>query len=575
MARTKRIVTQTETESGAVARVEAISYAREDREIHVDNLVESSLNPRTIKTADDERRQAELVESIRRLGVLDRLLVRENEEGQIEILAGGSRWRASKIVATEITSRAMVPCTVYGRDLPDDVAFEIAIASNDQRTDPHPLDQCDAFVRLRDKHGRSVDQIAARVGRSPQYVYDRLRLEQLTPAGREALIGDKITLGVALILARIGSTSAQDRSLTDLVKRFPSGVPLEEARHAAKLRLMVLASAPFDTHDAKLTAAPACDDCPKRTDVQKHLFGDLLEDTLARCTDGDCYEEKRTSSWSQHEARARAEGKRVADEDEQKKIAPNAWGGLGAGYERLDDHHSLGEDKTWREALGKKLKGVEITVVRDVNGAPIDVAKRSELEAALDPKAAPKPATKNTVDHELEAEIERAAGGLMLGAIASKSALAKNATAKFWRAAAIAAVRVVDDMEAGDAILPIVERRTFVGYAAGSEHQGKTASEVLVELVGKMSPGQAWSLVVELLVSLSPNIASPPIAAALSIDTKALRRDAAKAVRAKRKAEEREARKSKQKLSPKLRKQLKAKAAEGDEDAARALEETR
>lgn len=538
----KRAATEETEETREEDRTEpgALDVEVRRAEIHVDQLVRSPLNPRVIRGEGDDAKIEQLATSIRHKGVLDDLLVRSSPNGDTyEILAGDSRWRAIRLAMVEVPARAWVPCKVYPASLPDDQALEIAIESNDHRDDPHPLDQCAAFVTLRDHHGRTVEQIAARIGRSVPYVYDRLRLEQLTVAGREAFVANQISLTVALILARIGSPAAQDRTLADLVKRYPAGVPLQAARDAAKARLMVISTAPFDATDGTLPGG-SCATCPKRSDTQQHLFGDLLEDTVARCTDPDCWDEKKNEAWARATATAAAEGKRIATADEQAKIAPYQWSSLAAGYERLDDVcHYLGGEKTWREHLGKKISEVEVTVISDAHGRPVDVAKRSEMMGVIGEEEPAKPA-----DNARELEIRTAAvlRELVVAACGKRIAANKHNTLKFWRALATSILREGEwDGSLDSEIIETLERHGHE-VPKDAESVASIAEAAIATLTGPQALAfalEVW-LAAALLHGKDPLTSTgSPIIEALGIDTKALRREAAKKAKAALKAKSR------------------------------------
>jgi ParB/RepB/Spo0J family partition protein len=512
-----------------------LAYEPRREEIHVERLVRSPLNPRTIRVAGDEAKIEELAASIARKGVLDDLLVRETADGFFEILAGDSRWRAAQRAMIEVPSRATVPCKVYPADLPDDEALEIAIESNDHRSDPHPLDQCAAFVRLRDEHHRTVEQIAARVGRTTQHVYDRLRLEQLGEHGRQALIDGRIALTVALILARIVSTDTQERVLNDLLRQYPDGVPIQAAREAAKMRLMVIASAPFDVGDPELVpAAGNCIACRKRSDAQVQLFGDLLEDGgEARCTDPECWDAKRQTSWERATAGAVEEGKRVADDKLQEKILSKTWGGLAAGYERLDDICHVGTGtKTWRQEIGsKRLAEIEVVVIRDRDGRAVDVARREDMLPLL-PKAKP---TKAAPEEVSEYEIVRRVVGALGLQLATKLRRELKISHALGRSLARVLLESASDVGGDDHIREVTTRLGAVQPDAVSENAVELLDRVAAWMERQSGP-QALAVALEVLVRAKVRApergSAPELLGALKLDVRALRRDALKAAKA-------------------------------------------
>src|SRR6266576_154098 len=146
------------------------------QDIPLEKIRKSKTNPRT---QFDQSKLAELAENIRQHGVLQPILVRplpEGEAGMYELVAGARRFRASKIA-----KRESIPATV--RELTDAQALELQVIENVQRVDVHPLDEAQGYAALiqLEPDTYTVEAIAARVGRSQQYVSGRLRLIQLIP----------------------------------------------------------------------------------------------------------------------------------------------------------------------------------------------------------------------------------------------------------------------------------------------------------------------------------------------------------------------------------------------------------
>lgn len=158
--------------------------------IPVASLHASPLNPRKRMTGIEE-----LADSIRSVGILEPLVVRPIPYGVYEVVAGGRRLEAARMAGLDT-----VPCTV--RPLTDEQALELAIIENNQRGDIHPLEEADAFQRLRELDpGHTPGSIAAKIGRPVAYVVSRLKLLALAPEAREAFSNDDITIGHAHLLA--------------------------------------------------------------------------------------------------------------------------------------------------------------------------------------------------------------------------------------------------------------------------------------------------------------------------------------------------------------------------------------
>lgn len=165
-------------------------------------VVAIACSPTNPRTDFDPAAQREFVASIRTHGVLVPVLVRPRGAGKralgaqfYELIAGERRWRAAQEAGlTEIPARVL--------DVDDEHAAEIALIENLQRADLSALEEADGYRRLVAKKVEPA-RIAERVGRSVAYVYDRLRLAQLTEDCRELLRTGEITTAHALILSRL------------------------------------------------------------------------------------------------------------------------------------------------------------------------------------------------------------------------------------------------------------------------------------------------------------------------------------------------------------------------------------
>lgn len=197
-----------ETEAMAGAKtiddvLAATRAARFEANLPVEQLVESPWNPRKRFDPDSMR---ELTDSIREKGVVTPLLARPlglvDGAPRYEIGAGHRRFRGAKAAG-----RATVPVVI--RAMSDPEFLELLIFENDQRKDVHELEEAQGFQTLLEQPGYDVARIAARIGRSPKYVYDRLKLLQLIPAAQELFLRDLFTAGHAILLARLQPADQQ------------------------------------------------------------------------------------------------------------------------------------------------------------------------------------------------------------------------------------------------------------------------------------------------------------------------------------------------------------------------------
>ncbi len=264
--------------------------ATEYRNVSLSLLNESKTNPRR---TFEETALKELAESIRTQGVLSPLLVRPLSENGFEIVAGARRYRAA-----QIAEQSTVPIRIV--NLSDAAALEAQLVENLIRSEIHPMEEAQGFRALLDleEPKYSIEQIAAKVGKSAVFVASRLKLTDLVPAAVEAFYADEIGVGHAVLLSKLPADQ-QEAALKSCFKEVYNGAS-KPARILLPVRnlqfwidsniLLVLKDAPFNKRDAQLVpAAGSCADCPKRTGHNKLLFGDDLGRQGDRCTDPTCY----------------------------------------------------------------------------------------------------------------------------------------------------------------------------------------------------------------------------------------------------------------------------------------------
>ena len=134
-----------------------------------------------------------LAESIRSKGVISPLIVMPKQDGVHVIIAGERRWRAAQRAGLHD-----VPAIV--REVTEDGGAEIALIENIQRVDLNPMEEADAYARLRDLFGRKPQEIAEAVGKSRSHVANMLRLVGLPSSVRALVVEGKLSMGHARAL---------------------------------------------------------------------------------------------------------------------------------------------------------------------------------------------------------------------------------------------------------------------------------------------------------------------------------------------------------------------------------------
>jgi ParB/RepB/Spo0J family partition protein len=164
---------------------------REFRQLETDAVHESPNNPRR---SFPEAALEELAASVRRVGVLQPILVRPNGNGFV-LIAGARRLRAAKLAGC-----ATIPARILALD--ESMADDATIIENLHREDVHPLDEAASYERLM-VNGRSIEDLAVTLGKSKAYIYQRVSLTKLVPKVQDLLSRDILPLGYAQKLATV------------------------------------------------------------------------------------------------------------------------------------------------------------------------------------------------------------------------------------------------------------------------------------------------------------------------------------------------------------------------------------
>ena len=152
-----------------------------------------SPNPHQPRVHFDEESLSDLAASIREIGVLQPLLVRQLPDGSYQLIAGERRWRAAQQAGL-----ATVPAVVKTTD--DMASVEQALVENLHRQDLAPLEEAGAYQQLIDDFSLTHDDVAKRVGKSRSSITNSLRLLALPAAIQVFLADGRLSAGHAKAL---------------------------------------------------------------------------------------------------------------------------------------------------------------------------------------------------------------------------------------------------------------------------------------------------------------------------------------------------------------------------------------
>ena len=177
------------------------------RQIAIEKLHPGRYQPRRNM---GEAELQDLAQSIRELGVLQPILVREHPDrpGDYEIIAGERRWRAAQLAQLH-----EVPVLV--KVLSNKETLEVALVENLQREDLSPLEEAVGLQRLMDEFGHTQEALAKAVGKSRSHVANMLRLLGLPDVVKAMVDKGELSAGHARALLSATAPEVLARQVVD------------------------------------------------------------------------------------------------------------------------------------------------------------------------------------------------------------------------------------------------------------------------------------------------------------------------------------------------------------------------
>ncbi|MDQ1704092.1 MAG: ParB family transcriptional regulator, chromosome partitioning protein [Frankiaceae bacterium] len=178
-------------------------------------------NPRQPREVFDPEALTELVASIREVGILQPVVVREVEPGRFQLIMGERRWRAARQAGLEL-----MPAIV--RDTADDAMLRDALLENLHRQELNSLEEAAAYQQLLEEFGATHEELADRVGRSRSHVSNTLRLLNLSPTVQRRVAAGVLSAGHARALLALESPVDQEQLAARIVAEGLSVRAVEE-----------------------------------------------------------------------------------------------------------------------------------------------------------------------------------------------------------------------------------------------------------------------------------------------------------------------------------------------------------
>ena len=202
-------------------------------EIAIDQI---EANPNQPRREFDEESLRELAISIREIGIIQPITLRQVADNRFQIIAGERRWRASQMAGLKA-----IPA--YIRTINDENVMEMALVENIQREDLNAIEIALAYEHLIENTGMTQEKVSERVGKSRTAITNYLRLLKLPAQIQMALQKHEIDMGHARALLSLDSPSLQIklykeiqknnysvRKVEALVNRIKNGEDIESSK---------------------------------------------------------------------------------------------------------------------------------------------------------------------------------------------------------------------------------------------------------------------------------------------------------------------------------------------------------
>lgn len=187
-------------------------------EIPIDQIQPNAEQPRTLF---DEEALHDLAKSIKEIGIIQPITLRQIAENKFQIIAGERRWRAAQLAGLR-------SLPAYIRTIKDENVMEMALVENIQREDLNAIEIALAYEHLLENTGMTQEQVSERVGKSRTAITNYLRLLKLPAEVQMALQNKQIDMGHARALLSLEDPKLQLKVFRELLKNKWSVRKVEE-----------------------------------------------------------------------------------------------------------------------------------------------------------------------------------------------------------------------------------------------------------------------------------------------------------------------------------------------------------
>jgi ParB family chromosome partitioning protein len=190
----------------------------QQNEVSIDSI---SPNPKQPRTVFNEEAMAELVASIKEIGILQPPVVRQTSAGRYELIMGERRFRAAKLAGLK-----SIPVII--RQTPDNELLREALIENIHRSQLNPLEEAAAYTQLLQDFNCTHEELAHKLGRSRPLISNTMRLLNLPPSVQSRVASGVLSAGHARALLGLESEIEIDRLAKRIVAEGLSVRAIEE-----------------------------------------------------------------------------------------------------------------------------------------------------------------------------------------------------------------------------------------------------------------------------------------------------------------------------------------------------------
>jgi ParB family chromosome partitioning protein len=191
------------------------------KSIYEIDLADIVTNPFQPRTNFDEEALNELAISIKQIGIIQPITVRNSDDGKYQLISGERRLRAA-------TKAGLGKIPAYVREANDQEMLEMVLVENIQRQDLDAIEIALSYQRLMEECDLTQEKVSDRVGKKRATIANYLRLLKLSPEIQLGIRERKLTMGHARSIITVDNADDQLELFKKIIKEDLSVRKTEE-----------------------------------------------------------------------------------------------------------------------------------------------------------------------------------------------------------------------------------------------------------------------------------------------------------------------------------------------------------